>query len=833
MEKKQKDLKSYSHNQKRLNNPPAGLIKNSGSDKIKYSFDEHLDPSLNWSGKKEKNQLEIDLTDLYVSERIDPLKIINQLKYDENIITDENKTDTPVQPSFFDLPENNLPLNETIEFYKHDNNWSNRLIAGDSLIVMNSLLNKENLSNKIQLLYIDPPYGIKYGSNFQPFINQTSVKDKNDSDITTEPEMIKAFRDTWELGIHSYLTFLRERLLLAKELLNDTGSCFVQISDENVHLVRIIMDEIFGKNNFVSLIPFRKKTMPLGAKHIESMCDYLIFYAKDISNLKYRHLYVDYKTEGNDIFNKALLKNGEIIKLTKEQINDYSKLPKGSKVFRTRSLEAPSFSKKDVYKIKIGNKEFLPSPGKSWITSEKNMEKLILENRILVTGNSIQSILFNSDFPYKKLTNFWDDTAGAQNKMYVVQTSNKVLERVINMCTDPGDIIFDPTCGSGITAYISEKLGRRWITCDTSRVSTNISKSRFLTSVFDYYKLKNENEGVDSGFELITQNRTSLSSVANENDDEEIVLYDKPIVDKGKKRVFGPFTVETIPSPEVFSQDVLDEIEEHGFDDSISRSGETSFFSDLENEIKKSGITVSSNERIEFNSFELSMGTKWIHFLAETKNANPERVVLSVGPKHNTLGKIQVMRAIEESQRLFPKPSMLIFMSFQFDPEASKEIDLIKIPELKILKVQINSDFLVQDLKTKSKLNQSFWLIGQPDVDIEKNDKGEFQVKVNGFDYLDPNSNELISGGKDKIALWMLDPNYDGLSFYPSQTFFSSIKNDWSKVSNTLKHEIDPEKAEMFKGNISLPFKVGNQNRVAVKIIDVRGIESIKIFDDL
>ncbi len=313
----QKEIEQYDHKDKeRLNNPPVGLVDahndNGGLKKKKYEYDPHFDPSLQWAGKTEHTSFEVPTVSLHVHERIDPRKIIETVRKEEETY----------QPSLFDEQKKKYGR-EAIEFYKHKENWSNRLVAGDSLLVMNSLLEKEGMSGKVQMVYFDPPYGIKYGSNFQPFVNKRDVKDGKDEDLTAEPEMIKAFRDTWELGIHSYLTYLRDRLLLAKELLNETGSIFVQISDENVHLVRNLLDEVFGVENFVSLIPFRKKTMPMGTKLLEQMADYILWYSKDKLNVKYNQLYVYKSVEGDSNWRFIETEDKKVCEIPQEQINNH------------------------------------------------------------------------------------------------------------------------------------------------------------------------------------------------------------------------------------------------------------------------------------------------------------------------------------------------------------------------------------------------------------------------------------------------------------------------------------------------------------------------------
>src|SRR3989338_7309688 len=306
-------VKQYTYQyQKRANNPPVGLVS-AETDHLngikKYEYDPYLDPKLQWTGKKEGMSFDVDTVSLHVHERIDPLTIIENVK---------KKEETAQMQLFhyFESAGSNLPIREAIEFYKHSQNWSNLLIAGDSLIIMNSLLEKEGMSEKVQMIYIDPPNGIKYGSNFQPFVNKRDVKDGKDEDLTQEPEMIKAFRDTWELGIHSYLTYLRDRILLVRELLAESGSIFVQISDENVHHVKELLDEVFTPKNFVRVVSFRTTT-GLGQKVLDKAGDYLLWYCKDINHIKYRPLFVEKSLDYcKEYYSKIELSNGERLSIS-------------------------------------------------------------------------------------------------------------------------------------------------------------------------------------------------------------------------------------------------------------------------------------------------------------------------------------------------------------------------------------------------------------------------------------------------------------------------------------------------------------------------------------
>lgn len=829
--KEEQGIDQYTYpEKKRLNNPPVGLVT-PGTDqdapKKKYQYDPHLDPRLDWAGKAEHTSFELDTVSLHVHERIDPLTIIAGVRKQVDKPEEEHH-----QMSLFEKVANYRPLREAIDFYKHDQDWANRLIAGDSLLVMNSLLEKEGMAGKVQMVYIDPPYGVKYGSNFQPFVNKRDVRDGKDEDLTAEPEMIRAFRDTWELGIHSYLTYLRDRLLLAKELLTESGSCFVQISDENVHLVRCLMDEVFGVKNFCSIISF-KKTSGFGSKTIDSVSDYLLWYARNIELIKYRPLFIEKLPPTNDPNYRYLEVNGIRRPLTKDERNNPSLCPKESKIFRYDNITS-SGSSSEPQVINYDNEKFLPGHNLHWKANLNGMKRLITLRRVDKFGNKLAYIRYWSDFPYSLLPNLWDDTATGgfgDDKIYVVQTTMKTIQRCLLMTTDPGDIVFDLTCGSGTTAYVAEQWGRRWITCDTSRVAVTLAKQRLMTAVFDYYELAHPKEGVSSGFKYKTVPHITLKSIANNEPPAQETLYDQPLLERKKKRVTGPFTVEAVPSPAVKSLDVIEVPLEA--DNSIARSGETLRQAEWRGELLKTGIRGRGGQFIEFSRLEPLPGTTWLHADGETKEEQPKRAVVSFGPEHAPLEQRQVALAIEEAQSLVPRPQLIVFASFQFDPEAAKDIDELKWPGVTLLKVQMNADLLTADLKKKRASNQSFWLIGQPDAVLRRDKKGKYTVEVLGFDYYNTRTGQIESGDTGKIAMWMLDTDYDGRSLFPQQVFFpmAGDKEGWSKLAKNLKAEIDDELIEKFRGTVSLPFSPGVHRRAAIKIIDDRGIESLKILE--
>jgi len=508
-----KPIESYEHRDKeRINNPPVGLVtpetdSDSGEKKTTYQYDPHLDPQLEWAGKAEHLSFEVPTVSLHVHERIDPRTIIESVRRKQD-------GEASNQLSLF-AEERKEPLRSAVEFYRHKHGWTNRLIAGDSLLVMNSLLEKEGMAGKIQMIYIDPPYGIKYGSNFQPFVNKRDVKDGKDDDLTSEPEQIRAFRDTWELGIHSYLTYLRDRLLLARELLTESGSVFVQISDENVHLVRCLMDEVFGVGNFLGQITFQK-TGSIESKGLGSTVDYLIWYGKEKSQLKYRQLFLQReKGETNlDRYDYVEDPDGVFSRIPAAAIRGEKPIPEGKRCRLTTLLS--DGESKEAKDFLYREERFCVRHGKHWKTDpETGGQTLRKANRIVKQGNTLWYKRFVDDFPVVPITERWESLQIGQELDYVVQTSSLVIQRCLLMTTDPGDLVLDPTCGSGTTAYVAEQWGRRWITCDTSRVALTLAKQRLMTAVFDYYELAHPEEGVGSGFKYKTVPHITLKSIAN------------------------------------------------------------------------------------------------------------------------------------------------------------------------------------------------------------------------------------------------------------------------------------------------------------------------------
>ncbi|MFJ1293311.1 site-specific DNA-methyltransferase [Paracoccus yeei] len=967
---------SYRHGETRVNNPEVGMV-HAGTDpdggKRIWAYDPHLDPVLNfdsaragiekliddalasddpermrdalnelkrlqapylnWTGKAERTSFEVDTVSLHVHERVDPATILaNAAKR----LSGKDARSQWRQPDLFAAPFENLPLRQALDFYHHEKGWSNRLVSGDSLLVMNSLLTKESMAGRVQMIYIDPPYGIKYGSNFQPFTNKRDVKDRSDEDLTQEPEMIKAFRDTWELGIHSYLTYLRDRLMLARELLTESGSVFVQIGDENVHHARELCEEVFGAKNFVSLICVTK-TAGQTAELMAGLADYILWFSKDKSRTKFRRPYREKKLEddASGVYRYVRMPDLRVERLPPEATEREALMSRGGRVLRydnTTSQRPPG-----DFPVALQGREFGPGKG-YWKTGELGFSRLIKASRINGAKNSLTYVRFVDDFPASEIGNVWTDMGTGsftEEKVYVVQSAVKIVERCMLMTTDPSDLVLDPTCGSGTTAFVAEKWGRRWITCDTSRVAITLAKQRLMTASFDYYGLRYPHEGLKGGFDYETVPHITLKSIANNPDIDTIydedhpkiaaaladlnaalkghrlrlrsphggrkgawidfaapddatvalptgqkvpmnallewevpfdwpddwpvaakqpfdafhaaraamqrrmdrsiadhaeqeTLYDKPRIDKSKLRICGPFSVEAVPAPTVLSLD--ESMPPQEADETVARSGETSRQALWRDELLKTGVRGKGGATLRFAEFETLPGLKYIHAsgsLAETG----ERVVVSFGPEHAALEQRQVELALTEAETLRPSPKFILFCAFTFDPEAAKDIDEVNWPGVTLLKAQMNTDLLTEDLKKKRASNQSFWLMGQPDVELRKRKDGLWEVEVNGFDYFDPKAGDLVSGGKKQIAMWSLDVDYDNRSLMPHQVFFpmADAKGGWNRLRKTVRAELDEDLLEQFHGTVSLPFEAGENRRIAVKIVDDRGIESLKI----
>jgi adenine-specific DNA-methyltransferase len=455
-----------------------------------------LDPQLVWRGKDEQDwsDLVVHALPLYIQEKVHPKALIDDLLRE----TRERLHETGQATADLFADFNGIPKGvDKTEFYQHDQNWSNRMILGDSLQVMASLAEREGLRGKVQCIYCDPPYGIKFNSNFQWSTTSRDVKDGNVAHITREPEQVKAFRDTWRDGIHSYLTYLRDRFTIARDLLTDSGSIFVQIGDENVHRVRSLMDEVFGDRNLISMVTVQKAGSTF-SRYLGGISDFVLWYAKDFERVKYRNLFAnrDVTVEDSGRFTLAQVEVG-----VRVSVNDLERRPKMEELVAPDPLQSASAGRDkgegaaSWFGVSIQGREFRPTMQSRWKTNEVGMDRLLRSDRVIVQGTSIRYARRLSDFSVQVLSNIWSDLAGATDKVYVVQTTTKIVERCMLMASDPGDLVLDPTCGSGTTAYVAEQWGRRWITIDTSRVALALARARIMGARYPYYLLEDSREG--------------------------------------------------------------------------------------------------------------------------------------------------------------------------------------------------------------------------------------------------------------------------------------------------------------------------------------------------
>jgi adenine-specific DNA-methyltransferase len=800
------------------------------------------DPELFWLNKYGNDDrdelLRVDIRSLYRHEHIAP----------ESLIKNLYKVTETVSPQMDLFSVNELfgnalekdEIEKVSEYYHHQDGWTNRLIQGDSHLVMASLLEREGMAGQVQTIYFDPPYGIKYGGNWQIKLNNRDVKDGNDEALTGEPEQIKAFRDTWELGIHSYLSYLRDRLLIAKELLTESGSCFVQISDENVHLVRSLMDEIFGSDNFMSQIGFAK-TSSFSAGGLSSTYDYIIWYAKDKDKVKIRQLLQPRveRTEGGT-FSFIELNDGSIRRLTAQEIRGELPLPKGKR-FRADNIVSSGASKVTL-PIFFEGKEYYPSAGSHWKTTIEGMNNLVKKGRVVSNGNRLAYKRYDDDFPWMPFDNVWSDTiiGTFSDKHYVVQTPILPIQRCILMTTDPGDLVLDPTCGSGTTAYVSEQWGRRWITIDTSRIALNIAKQRLMTTVFPYYKLKDEQVGIRFGFNYKEVPHITLKSLANDEPPATETLYDQPEVDKKRLRVSGPFTVETLQNFEPISPEELD-------DEVRVNEEEGAFEEVIKQHLLSAGIKNGrKDEMVVFRSVEL-LASEALHAEGFYHTAKgEEKAYFHIGPKFGTVSKKLVSDAIKECRQK-GDANWLVILGFSFESDIEGGSQTMSMGNFEVTKVRIHDDLLQEGLKKKpAKSAASFVTIGEPDIALHK-EGTTVTVEIQGLDIYDPIKDEVKPRNVHEIAYWMVDDDYDGSNFVVKQVFFcggdKSEFDKWKKgldnlakdstkkkVEKTLKIEIDEDAFDRLYGHISHPIEVKKKGqKIAVRIISQFGEESTKV----
>ena len=866
-----KKIESIRHKDKRTNIPTEELRDFVAEDEkapetILYPRDTSLDPQLVWKGKDEQDRqdLAVPAVPVYIQEKIHPHAIMEDIK--------SRSAEKEGDQIGFWADFNGLDtFDKKIDFYNHGFNWSNRMILGDSLLVMTSLAEKEGMKGKVQTIYIDPPYGIKFGSNWQVSTRKRDVKDGKAEDTTRQPEQVHAYRDTWKLGIHSYLPYLRDRLVVARELLTDAGSVFVQIGDENVHLVRCILDETFGAENFRGFITFRVKS-PLGISGLGRLSDYIIWYAKDSTQVKFRRIYVPKNLRDQLEFNMVEMADGKRLTLA-ETLNDHGELPAKARQFTAQNLASSGYTESCTFKFDHNGKSYPPPRGRSWKTNRDGMLRLGQANRLYPLKTSLRYVYYFDDFPVQELSNLWVDTFGESQKTYVVQTSETAIQRCLLMTTDPGDLVLDPTCGSGTTAFVAEQWGRRWITCDTSRVALALARTRLMAAKYPYYLLADTPEGVKKEAELTGQMppeyktegdvkkgfvykrvpHVTLKSIAHNPDikkgmtREEIdkaiarhadqeMLYDQPYEDNKRVRVTGRFTVESLSPHRVLS--TADDNMDGTVTEQEARKHQD-FASIIIENLKKAGVqNTIKNERMKFDFLD-TFANKWLHATGEYTDSDGKvkRVALSIGPEHGTVGPMQVKEAAKEAVQGVGY-DVLIVCGFAFDPHVAEETK--RYGKLTVLPARMNPDLAMGDeLLKKTGAGNLFMVFGEPDVQpvdpktgkIKLGKDGKIQIEIKGVDVYDPTTGQIRNSSTDDIACWFIDTDYNGESFFVRHAYFTGGDEPYQKLKRALKAEIDEDAWQSLYSTQSRPFDPPKTGKIAVKVINHYGDEVLKVFD--
>jgi adenine-specific DNA-methyltransferase len=794
-----------------------GRLPETDARPIVVDIDPAVDPLLFWASKRNKRQ--IPVLPLQRNEIVSESRIAQIIERAQKAAAE--KEPRPRQATLFADLEKSLreaDKKKRIEFYVHDEGWKNKLICGDSLHVIESLLHYEGLRGKVQTIYIDPPYGISYNSNFQQRVDTPRNNDKDQADDVLT---IKAFRDTWALGVHSYLSYLHERLYLCRELLAHTGSIFVQISPENVHHVREVLDEVFGAVNFISQIPFAKTSGSTG-EFLGQGVDYLLWYARQREQVKYRALFVDKDEEAvsDGPYAMVELPDGARRRMTREERMDRSLLPKGSRIFRLDNLQSQSIGREKGegaacwFPVKFEGKEWLPGAQSRWKTNEEGMEKLKANRRLAATSGGLYYVRYIDDFPHYPLKDYWTDTviAGfASEKRYVVETSTKVVERCVLMTTDPGDLVFDPTCGSGTTAFVAEEWGRRWITCDTSRVAVNVARQRLISSVFPHFKTRNGK--VSSGFAYRSASRVTLKSIARAQEPERVDLVDQPEVDASALRVCGPLEVMSLGRYSV--EDWKGYVSAAEPLAAYGEPAKLENYIDVICRLYRKGAAVQGASGL-------------VHAVFESQK---EKIAISIGPLSGRVTAKQINDAVQDALSSGILEVHVLGWAFEANVGEVKS-QLESRGKVKVELIMIRPDTLAEGLKA-TQPEMLFSPLALPDIDVKVAKKGknggEATVKLKGVALFDRKTRTTSYKQADSgyVSAWYLDEDYDGDCFVDCQMFF-----DFKKAPNlkaALRAEIDAEEYKLQLESRAFPLR--GYKRIAVKVVDVYGNESTLVRD--
>lgn len=886
-----KPINHYEHPDKRPNNPTqelSGFAENDETAPTRYPRDTALDPQLVWKGKDRQNDsdLEVQAVPIYTQEHIQPQAIIETLR------TQKQKDADQIDMLFEGF--NNLEFSKRIEFYQHEQHWHNRFILGDSLAVMNSLAEKEQLKNGVQMIYFDPPYGIKFSSNWQVSTRKREVGDTRAEDVTPQPEQVKAFRDTWELGIHSYLAYLRDRLTVAYELLTDSGSIFVQISDENVHRVRCLLDEVFDPTNFVSTITWTRGGMT-SSTGLAAISDYLLWYAKDREQMKYNQLWAQWDERTPDpllnSYTQIELPDGTRRGMTKEEKEIPVLLPQESRRFVAYRITSQTGGSAN-YEYDFEGRSFTPTKGRGWSTTLEGLDRLAKQGRLMGTGSVLYYLRYANDFPGRALTNMWTDTGhGRGGKTYVVETNPKVVQRCILMTTAPGDLVLDPTCGSGTTAEVAEQWGRRWITVDTSRVALALARTRLMSAKYPYYRLEDAND-IKQGFAYKTAAHISLSDMANntEIDDIHAEYAEKlePLLEKlnmcgGESWKEWEVPTETAPAWEPEFQQLhrqwltLRRERQHEMDASTAKRAKNETLYDQPFEDKKrvrvTGpftveslsphlvLDASATERAVSTSAPSATAQDYHKYILEhLKTAGVQNRLKAQRIRFDWLEALPGEWLHAEGVQTDEKDNtqrIAISIGPEYDTVGSEWIgaaakeavrrvpmfdmlivagfafegytadEAMRMGGLTILPVKMSPELMVRELKNTGEGNL-FMVFGEPDVEIETHEEGMLSVKLLGVDVYDPKQGLIRSATPEDIACWFIDTAYNGEAFFVRHAYFTGEGEPYEQLRRALHSDINEAAWEALYRTESLPFAKPESGKIAVKVINHYGDEVLK-----
>lgn len=777
----------------------VGKLKEDDERPVILDMDPIADPTLFWAGKRNRRQ--VPILPLQRNEIVSESRIAQIIERARRAAA-ENAPQMSLAFAELEKSLRESDKSKRVEFYTHDEGWKNKLICGDSLHVMESLIHYEGLRGKVQMVYIDPPYAIKYDSNFQQRIDSTENDEKDQADDVLS---IRAFRDTWVLGVHSYLSYLHERLYLCRELLSESGSIFVQIGDKNQHLVRALLDEAFGAENFIVQI-FLKKTPHHEGALLEAINDHILWYAKDKSRVTYRPLYKPWSYWDADLdkFSNIELPDGSTRKLTREEKDNPNLIPPACRLFRADvTMTQDGETSEGQVPFDFDGKTYYPGLGRHWRVAAPGRKRLV-EMKRLVHGKERPFFkLYYDDSPVTVRTNIWDDLTGAQHKQYVVETNPRAIARCVLMTTDPGDLVFDPTCGSGTTAYAAERYGRRWITCDTSRVAINVARKRILSSVLEHFQTRNGK--VSGNFIYKTVNRVTLGSLAYDREPEKIDLCDQPEVERSAIRVAGPFEVMSLGR--------------YSLED---WKGYVATSTGISIEPPKLENYIEVVCRLYRKDAATQGANGLIHAVFESEK---EKIAVSVGPLSGRVTAKQVNDAVQDALSSGILEVHVLGWAFEANVGEVKA-QLEKRGKVKVELIMIRPDTLAEGLKV-TKPETLFSPLALPDIEIKVLKEGKdvkAVVRLKGIAVFDRKNRTTDYKHVDSgyVSAWYLDDDYDGDCFVDCQMFF-----DFKKAPNlqaTLGLEVEPEE---FKLQLeSQPFPIRGYKRIAVKVVDVFGNES-------